>query len=187
MIARAVFELRNIAGYSTTSLASPGRSMRQSRDRAQIRQLFDRLVGRPVLAVAHRIMREHQNRRQFHECGKAGSGTRIVAENEERRAEGRAAGTARDHSRWLPWRVLEEYKVQIFPPGVAGCTLPATPGGKNLHFGIREPAMAAIVNGLALSKLRAFGATLFIFSDYAHPAIRLSALMELPSRFCVHA
>ena len=55
--------------------------------------------------------------------------------------------------------------------------------GKNLHFGIREHAMAAIVNGLALSKLRAFGATFFIFSDYARPAIRLSALMELPSIF----
>lgn len=58
-----------------------------------------------------------------------------------------------------------------------------TPGGKNLHFGVREHAMAAIVNGLALSKLRAFGATFFIFSDYARPAIRLSALMELPSIF----
>jgi len=58
-----------------------------------------------------------------------------------------------------------------------------TPGGKNLHFGIREHAMAAIVNGLALSKLRAFGATFFIFSDYARPAIRLSALMELPTIF----
>jgi transketolase len=56
-----------------------------------------------------------------------------------------------------------------------------TPGGRNLHFGVREHAMAAIVNGLALSKLRAFGATFFIFSDYARPAIRLSALMELPS------
>jgi transketolase len=58
-----------------------------------------------------------------------------------------------------------------------------TPGGKNLHFGIREHAMAAIVNGLSLSKLRAFGATFFIFSDYARPAIRLSALMELPTIF----
>ncbi|MGE0821114.1 MAG: transketolase [Candidatus Binatia bacterium] len=55
------------------------------------------------------------------------------------------------------------------------------PAGKNLHFGIREHAMAAIVNGLSLSKLRAFGATFFIFSDYARPAIRLSALMELPT------
>ncbi|WP_369683384.1 transketolase [Nitrosomonas communis] len=58
-----------------------------------------------------------------------------------------------------------------------------TPGGKNLHFGIREHAMAAIVNGLSLSKLRPYGATFFIFSDYARPAIRLSALMELPTIF----
>jgi transketolase len=58
-----------------------------------------------------------------------------------------------------------------------------SPGGKNLHFGIREHAMAAIINGLSLSKLRAFGATFFIFSDYARPAIRLSALMELPTIF----
>jgi len=57
------------------------------------------------------------------------------------------------------------------------------PGGRNLHFGVREHAMAAIVNGIALSKLRAFGATFFIFSDYARPAIRLSALMELPAFF----
>ena len=57
----------------------------------------------------------------------------------------------------------------------------ATPGGRNLHFGIREHAMTAIVNGMSLSKLRAFGATFFIFSDYARPAIRLSALMELPT------
>jgi transketolase len=55
--------------------------------------------------------------------------------------------------------------------------------GKNLHFGIREHAMAAIVFGLSLSKLRAFGATFFIFSDYARPAIRLSTLMELPTIF----
>lgn len=58
-----------------------------------------------------------------------------------------------------------------------------TPGGKNLHFGIREHAMGAIVNGLSLSKLRPYGATFFIFSDYARPAIRLSALMELPTIF----
>jgi transketolase len=65
----------------------------------------------------------------------------------------------------------------------AGSVQAATPGGKNLHFGIREHAMGAIVNGLSLSKLRAFGATFFIFSDYARPAIRLSALMELPTIF----
>ena len=58
-----------------------------------------------------------------------------------------------------------------------------SPDGKNLHFGIREHAMAAIVNGLSLSKLRPFGATFFIFSDYARPSIRLAALMELPALF----
>ena len=58
-----------------------------------------------------------------------------------------------------------------------------SPGGRNLHYGIREHAMAALVNGMSLSKLRAFGATFFIFSDYARPAIRLSAVMELPAIF----
>ena len=58
-----------------------------------------------------------------------------------------------------------------------------TPGGRNIHYGIREHAMGAVVNGLSLSKLRAFGATFFIFSDYARPAMRLSALMELPTIF----
>ena len=65
----------------------------------------------------------------------------------------------------------------------AGSFQAGSRGGKNLHFGIREHAMAATVNGLSLSKLRAFGATFFIFSDYARPAIRLSALMELPTIF----
>jgi transketolase len=60
---------------------------------------------------------------------------------------------------------------------------PETPTGKILHFGIREHSMAAIVNGLSLSKLRAFGASFFIFTDYARPAIRLSAIMELPTIF----
>src|SRR5215470_14648384 len=65
----------------------------------------------------------------------------------------------------------------------AGDFQAATPTGKTLHFGIREHAMAAAVNGMSLSKLRPFGATFFIFSDYARPAIRLAALMELPSNF----
>src|SRR5467141_1134224 len=57
------------------------------------------------------------------------------------------------------------------------------PSGKNLHFGIREHAMAAAVNGMSLSKLRLFGATFFIFSDYARPSIRLSALIWQPAIF----
>jgi transketolase len=65
----------------------------------------------------------------------------------------------------------------------AGDFQAGSPGGRNLHFGIREHAMGAIMNGLSLSKLRPFGGTFFIFSDYARPAIRLSALMELPTIF----
>jgi len=53
-------------------------------------------------------------------------------------------------------------------------------GGRNMHFGIREHAMGAIVNGLSLSKIRAYGSTFLIFSDYMKPAIRLGAIMELP-------
>jgi transketolase len=65
----------------------------------------------------------------------------------------------------------------------AGDFEPGMAGGRNLHFGIREHAMAAIVNGLSLSKLRAYGGTFVVFSDYARPAIRLSAIMELPTIF----
>ena len=57
-------------------------------------------------------------------------------------------------------------------------------GGRNLHFGIRELAMTSIVNGIvAHGGFRAFGATFFVFSDYCRPAIRLAALMEIPSLF----
>lgn len=52
--------------------------------------------------------------------------------------------------------------------------------GRNLHFGIREHAMGAILNGMALSDLRPFGATFLIFSDYERPAIRLAAMMKIP-------
>jgi transketolase len=56
----------------------------------------------------------------------------------------------------------------------------ASPGGRNMHFGVREHAMGSILNGMALSGLRPFGATFLIFSDYMKPPIRLAALMELP-------
>lgn len=52
--------------------------------------------------------------------------------------------------------------------------------GRNLHFGIREHAMGAVLNGLSLSKVRPFGSGFLIFSDYGRPAIRLAALMEIP-------
>jgi transketolase len=53
-------------------------------------------------------------------------------------------------------------------------------GGRNLHFGIREHAMGSILNGLSHCKVRPYGSGFLIFSDYSRPAIRLSALMELP-------
>ncbi len=55
-----------------------------------------------------------------------------------------------------------------------------SPGGRNFHFGVREHAMTAILNGLSLSKIRPYGSGFLIFSDYARPAIRLGAMMELP-------
>jgi len=65
----------------------------------------------------------------------------------------------------------------------AGDFEPGESSGRNMHFGIREHVMGAIVNGMTLSGLRAYGATFLIFSDYMRPAIRLSALMEIPSIF----
>jgi transketolase len=62
----------------------------------------------------------------------------------------------------------------------AGDLSAETPGGRNLHFGIREHAMGAVLNGLSLSKIRPYGSGFLIFSDYGRTAIRLSALMELP-------
>ena len=53
-------------------------------------------------------------------------------------------------------------------------------GGRNIHFGVREHAMGAVLNGLALAKLRAFGSGFLIFSDYGRGSLRLSAIMELP-------
>ena len=62
----------------------------------------------------------------------------------------------------------------------AGDFTAANYSGRNLHFGIREHAMGSILNGMALSKVRPFGSGFLIFSDYLRPAIRLSALMEIP-------
>ena len=55
--------------------------------------------------------------------------------------------------------------------------------GRNIHFGVRENAMAAITNGLTLSGLRGYCATFFVFADYLRPMIRLAALMEIPTLF----
>ena len=62
----------------------------------------------------------------------------------------------------------------------AGAFEPATPAGRNVHFGIREHAMCAAASGMALSGLRPFVASFLVFSDYARGAIRLAAMMGLP-------
>jgi len=62
----------------------------------------------------------------------------------------------------------------------AGDFTAASYSGRNLHFGIREHGMGAVLNGMSLAKVRPFGSGFLIFSDYCRPAIRLSALMELP-------
>jgi len=62
----------------------------------------------------------------------------------------------------------------------AGSFEAATYGGRNLHFGIREHAMGAVLNGLAVSGIRPYGSSFLVFSDYMKPSIRLAALMGLP-------
>jgi len=84
----------------------------------------------------------------------------------------------------VPW--LLGGAADLAPSTKTRLTFPAAgdllPGemGRNLHFGVREHAMGAVLNGLALSHLRPYGAGFLIFSDYGRPAIRMAALMELP-------
>jgi transketolase len=85
----------------------------------------------------------------------------------------------------VPWLVggaadlAPSTKTRLTAEGM-GDVQATSPSGRNLHFGVREHAMGSVLNGLALTKLRPFGAGFLIFSDYERGAIRLSALMELP-------
>jgi len=65
----------------------------------------------------------------------------------------------------------------------AGTFTAQNPGGRNIHFGVREHGMGAILNGMTLSKLRAYGSGFLIFSDYGRPSIRLGALMHIPALY----
>jgi transketolase len=53
-------------------------------------------------------------------------------------------------------------------------------GGRNMHFGVRELAMGAVLNGMSLTKVRPYGSGFFVFSDFSRPAVRLAAIMEIP-------
>ena len=88
----------------------------------------------------------------------------------------------------IPWLVggsadlAKSNKVDLKTPG-AGDFQPDNYGGRNFHFGVREHGMAAAANGMTISKLRAFNATFFNFTDYMKPSMRLAALMEIPVIF----
>ena len=85
----------------------------------------------------------------------------------------------------LPWLIggsadLAPSTNTLLKSDDAGHFQAATPGGRNFHFGIREHAMASAANGMALSGVRPYVATFFVFSDYLRPAMRLSAIMKQP-------
>jgi transketolase len=87
----------------------------------------------------------------------------------------------------IPWLLggsadLAPSTKTLFTFAAAGGGLEAdNPGGRNMHFGIREHGMVAAVNGMVLCGLRTFGATFFVFSDYCRPSIRLAAIMKIPT------
>jgi len=99
-----------------------------------------------------------------------------------REASGKVLNVLAQHYPWLVTGSADlapSTKTRLTFDG-AGDLEAADPGGRNLHFGVREHAMGTILSGLTLSKLRACGSSFLIFSDYMKPAIRLSALMRLP-------
>jgi transketolase len=102
-----------------------------------------------------------------------------------REASGKVLNVLAQHYPWLvvgSADLAPSTKTRLAFKG-AGDLEADNPGGRNLHFGVREHAMGTILNGLALSKLRACGSSFLIFSDYMRPPIRLSALMGLPVVF----
>jgi transketolase len=85
----------------------------------------------------------------------------------------------------VPWLVggsadLAPSTKTLFTFELATGFQPGTYAMRNLHFGIREHAMAAMINGMSLTKLRPFGATFFVFTDYMRGGLRLSAIMGIP-------
>jgi transketolase len=100
-----------------------------------------------------------------------------------RAASGRALNAIAEDVRWLMGGSADltgSTSVGLNFEG-AGTFTPDDRAGRYIHFGVREHGMSATVNGLSLSKLRPYGSTYLIFSDYAREPIRLSALMEIPA------
>ena len=102
-----------------------------------------------------------------------------------REASGKVLNAIAAHIPWLVGGAADlapSTKTRLQFPA-AGDFQPGAYGGRNLHFGVREHAMGAIANGLAVSRLRPFVSTFLIFSDYMRPPTRLAALMAVPVVF----
>ena len=99
-----------------------------------------------------------------------------------RKASGQALNAVAKRVPWLIGGAADlEGSTSVGLFSEAGTFSPAERAGRYIHFGVREHGMGCVVNGLSLSKLRPFGSTYLIFSDYAREPIRLSALMEIPA------
>lgn len=99
-----------------------------------------------------------------------------------REASGKVLNTIAEELPWLLGGAADlapSTKTMLTGEGMSALEK-ASPGGRNMHFGVREHGMGAIVNGMGLCHLRGYGATFLIFSDYMRPPIRLAALMQLP-------
>ncbi|HEY6434287.1 MAG TPA: transketolase [Acetobacteraceae bacterium] len=103
-----------------------------------------------------------------------------------RDASGQVLNAIAAHMPWLVGGAADlspSTKTRLTFEGAGDFQPPGTPGaftGRNMHFGVREHAMCAMVNGMTLTGLRAFGSGFLIFTDYARGSIRLSSLMDLP-------
>ena len=99
-----------------------------------------------------------------------------------RASSGKVLGVVAKHIPWLlggSADLAPSTKTNLTFEG-AGTFQAGEPGGRNFHFGVREHAMAAVLNGMALSGVRAYGSTFLVFSDYCRGSKRLSAIMGLP-------
>lgn len=100
-----------------------------------------------------------------------------------REASGKVLNAIAPHAPWLVGGAADLSPSTKTAIKDAASLEAATAGGRNMHFGVREHAMGAIANGMALTYLRPYTATFLVFSDYMRPPIRLAAIMELPVVF----
>ncbi len=100
-----------------------------------------------------------------------------------REASGKVLNAIASHAPWLIGGAADLSPSTKTDIKDAAALQAKTPGGRNLHFGVREHAMGAIANGMALTYLRPYTGTFLVFSDYMRPPIRLAAIMELPVVF----